>query len=63
VSISFSITFRTPDNARRGDTHYFNALMRSSGLQPGPVGTHPFSDQLKCIAVRAGRKVNRMLGR
>jgi len=63
VSISFSITFRTPDIERRGDTHYFNSLMRSSGIQPVPVGRHPFGDHLKCIAVRAGRKVHRVLGR
>jgi len=63
VSISFSITFRTPDIERRGDTHYFNSLMRSSGIQPVPVGRHPFGDHLKCIAVRAGRKVHRVLDR
>lgn len=63
VSISFSITFRTPDIERRGDAHNFNAFMRSYGIQPVPVGRHPLGDHLKCIAVRAGRKVHRVLGR
>ena len=60
VSVSFSITFRTPDIERRSDTHNFNASMRRRGMQPAAVGAHPFRDYLKCITMRAGRKVNRL---
>jgi len=62
VSVSFSITFRTPDIERRSDTHNFNAYLRRRGLRPAPVGRHPWRDNLKCFTVRAGRKVLRLFG-
>jgi ribosomal protein L16 Arg81 hydroxylase len=63
VSVSFSITFRTPDIERRSETHNFNAFMRRSGLRPAPAGMHPRSDRLKSIAVRAFRKSSRLFVR
>jgi hypothetical protein len=62
VSVSFSITFRTPDIERRGDAHIFNAYLRRSGLRPAPVGRHPGRDAVKSFTVRAGRKVFRAFG-
>jgi hypothetical protein len=62
VSVSFSITFRTPEIERRGDAHNFNAFLRRTGLRPAPVGRHPWRDRLKCFAVRAIRKVLRLYG-
>jgi hypothetical protein len=62
VSVSFSITFRTPDIARRGEAHNFNAFLRRNGLRPAPVGMHPWRDQLKSFTFRAGRQVHRLLG-
>ena len=63
VSISFSITFRTPDIERRSDTHNFNAWLRRRGVQPAAVGRHPLRDHMKCVIVRAGRKASRLLAR
>ena len=62
VSVSFSITFRTPDIERRSDTHDFNAYLRRNGLKPVPLGKHPLRDLVKCITVCVGRKVQRFLG-
>ncbi len=62
VSVSFSITFRTPDIERRSEVHNFNAFLRRSGLQPGTVGKHPWRDRLKSFNVRAGRKLHRLFG-
>jgi len=63
VSVSFSITFRTPDIARRGEAHNFNTFLRRAGMQPAPVGMHPWRDHLKSFTVRAGRRVNRLITR
>jgi Cupin-like domain len=61
VSVSFSITFRTPDIERRSETHNFNAVLRRSGLRPAPVGKHPWRDCLKGFNIRVGRKLHRLL--
>ncbi|MBC8008049.1 MAG: hypothetical protein H7X76_08400 [Prolixibacteraceae bacterium] len=60
VSVSFSITFRTPDIERRSDVHNFNAFMRRGGLQPAIAGKHPWRDRLKSFNVRVGRKLHRL---
>ena len=62
VSISFSITFRTPDIERRSGVHAFNALMRQKGLQPTPVGKRDWLDSLKYFNLRLVRRLQRMLG-
>lgn len=61
VSVSFSITFRTPDIERRSEVHSFNAYLRRRGLQPAPAGKNPWRDRLKSFNLRAGRKVYRLL--
>jgi hypothetical protein len=62
VSISFSITFRTPDIERRSEVHNFNGFLRRSGLRPAPAGRYPWLDCLKSLNVRAGRKLHRLIG-
>ncbi len=47
VSVSFSITFRTPDLKRRRMVHICNAFLRRRGLRPTPAGTRPWQDFLK----------------
>ena len=61
VSVSFSITFSTPDIERRSEVHKFNAYLRRCGLQPAPAGKYPWRDRLKSFNVRAGRKLQRLL--
>ena len=63
VSISFSITFRTPDLGKAGYVHSFNRLMRKAGLTPGEFGTHPGRDTVKSLMWRAIQRSRRMLGR
>lgn len=63
VSISFSITFRTRDTARRAHAHRVNGLLRRMGLEPGPVGASLFGDELKHLLLRGVDRVQRMLAR
>lgn len=63
VSVSFSITFRTPDLEARARTHLFNAWLRRRGISPAPVGQHPRRDTLKSLAWRASRRIARALSR
>lgn len=57
VSISFSITFRTPDLDRRRATYQFNHGLRKWGLTPTPYGVSPKTDQAKYQIVRTYNKV------
>jgi ribosomal protein L16 Arg81 hydroxylase len=52
VSISFSITFRTPDLDRRRMVHQFNHALRRCGVQPAACGLHPERDNVKYQLVR-----------
>jgi hypothetical protein len=63
VSISFSITFRTPDLERRSIVHNVNAYLRRRGWKPSPVGKHPWRDGFKYQAYRLWRKTRKLLGR
>lgn len=56
VSVSFSITFRTPDLDRRTAAYQFNNGMRKRGLSPSPVGKSAWKDSLKYQAMRVWRK-------
>jgi hypothetical protein len=60
VSISFSITFRTPDLYRKGEVYAFNGFMRSRGRVPRSFGSDPLRDSLKSIAWRAMVKYRRL---
>ena len=62
VSVSFSITFRSPISERKARLHYFNAQMRSLGIAPTPVGKAPIVDTVKDVAYRVIRKTGTILG-
>jgi len=57
VSVSFSITFRTPDLDRRAGIYRINERMRRMGLSPQPVGAHPKRDWCKYQAYRFLRRL------
>lgn len=57
VSISFSITFRTPDLDRRRATYQFNHGLRQWGMTPTPYGRSTNLDEAKYQVVRAWNKV------
>lgn len=63
VSISFSITFRTPDLDRRSLVRNFNAYLRRRGGRPRPFGESPWRDSVKCFAARIARRVRRLFGK
>lgn len=46
-SVSFSVTFRTPELYRRRDVHYFNGFLRRRGLRPRPYGQSGPRDAVK----------------
>src|SRR5262249_10275454 len=62
VSVSFSITFRTPASERRCVVHQANAALRRWGLTPAPAGRAPWRDAVKYQAYRAGRRLRRLFG-
>ena len=47
VSISFSITFRTPYSDRLQMIHSANAFLRRNGVTPASIGKYPLRDALK----------------
>jgi hypothetical protein len=63
VSVSFSITFRTPDLERRAILYNVNAALRRRGWRPSPVGVHPWRDWLKHLGYRVWRKTRAFFGR
>jgi len=63
VSLSFSITFRTPDLERRSVVYAVNGYLRRHGWQPSAFGVHPRVDSLKYTAFRAWRRARRLAGR
>ena len=62
VSLSFSITFRTPDLERRSVVYAVNGHLRRRGWRPSAVGLHPWLDTLKHTAFRAWRRARRLAG-
>ena len=62
VSVSFSITFRTPDLERRSMVHICNAFLRRRGLRPALAGTHSRRDFLKYLTCRVTRRIHRLFG-
>ncbi len=58
-SISFSITFRTPDLDRRALIYDMNGKLRQRGYRPVPVGQSPFRDTVKYQAARVLRRAQR----
>ena len=60
VSVSFSITFRTPDLKRRRLVHICNAFLRRRGLHPAPAGTHSRQDILKYFTSGVALRIYRL---
>jgi Cupin superfamily protein len=63
VSISFSITFRTPEGDRRGAVYAVNDRLRRLGLAPRAVGTAPLVDRAKYLGFSLYQRARRRLGR
>jgi len=61
VSVSFSITFRTPDLDRRRALYQVNANLRQKGYHPWPVGKSAFRDNLIYTGFRLKRKIGELL--
>ena len=61
VSISLSITFRTPDLDRRRELYRRNASLRAAGKQPRPVGQSPLLDQVAFQTLRVKRKAKSLV--
>ena len=59
VSISFSITFRTPASERQRIVYCANAALRKRGLKPKPYGASAFRDSSKYYAFRACDRVKK----
>ncbi len=62
-SISFSITFRTPDLDRVAVLHQVNDRLRRRGYRPAPVGRSELRDKLKYQGFRVWRSTRRLMGR
>lgn len=63
VSISFSITFRTPASEQRELAYRVNASLRKLGLQPAPIGVATWKDALKANSFRVWRRTSGLLGK
>jgi hypothetical protein len=63
VSVSFSITFRTPDLDRRRMIYTFNHHLRNWGLTPRPPGVSSACDTMKHQFIRAWSKLRETVRR
>jgi len=63
VSISFSITFRTPDLDRRRANFQINSALRQRGISPWPVGKSELRDAVCYHSFRVMRKLRSFYGR
>ena len=61
VSISFSITFRTPHSERLRMIHSANAFLRRKGITPTTIGKAPLRDALKYQTYRTLSTAKMML--
>ncbi|HKQ78945.1 MAG TPA: cupin-like domain-containing protein [Blastocatellia bacterium] len=61
VSVSFSVTFRTPASERQRIVYCANAGLRKNGLNPRPHGDSSFRDLSKYYAFRVQSGIKRLL--
>ncbi len=61
ASVSFSITFRTPEGDRRSAVYQVNDKLRRYGLSPRPVGKAPLLDRAKYVGYAAYERVQKRL--
>lgn len=57
VSVSFSITFQTPENEKRRTVYRVNADLRKRGMSPKPYGESEVRDNVKYNAYRVANKI------
>jgi ribosomal protein L16 Arg81 hydroxylase len=62
ASVSFSITFRTPEGDRRSSVYRVNERMRALGIPPRRVGDAPRIDHAKYLGYALYKRVQRLLG-
>jgi hypothetical protein len=62
VSISFSITFRSPSTRRKRSIYWVNAHLRRFGMSPAPVGVSPWKDNLKHRIFRSLAGAKKVVG-
>jgi hypothetical protein len=60
VSISFSVTFRTPASERQRIVYCANSALRRRGMTPTPHGVSAFRDFAKFYAFRAQTRIKRL---
>jgi ribosomal protein L16 Arg81 hydroxylase len=60
ASVSFSITFRTPQGDRRSTVYRVNERMRSIGIKPRPVGQAPLVDRAKHLGYALYKRAQRL---
>jgi hypothetical protein len=63
ASVSFSITFRTPEGDRRSAVYQVNDKLRRLGLRPRPVGKAPLVDRAKYLGYALYERAQKALGR
>jgi len=63
ASVSFSITFRTPEGDRRSAVYQVNDRLRRFGLTPRPVGSTPLVDRAKYLGYALYERAQKRLGR
>jgi hypothetical protein len=63
ASVSFSITFRTPEGDRRSAVYVANDRLRRLGLRPRAVGEVPMLDHAKYVGYSIYKQALRALGR
>jgi len=61
LSVSFSITFQTPESRRKALVHKVNAHLRRAGMTPKPPGRSPLGDACKVLGFRTVRRARRLL--
>jgi hypothetical protein len=62
-SVSFSITFRTPEGDRRSAVYEVNDKLRRFGLKPRPVGKTPIVDRVKYVGYALYERAQKRLGK
>lgn len=63
ASVSFSITFRTPEGDRRSAIYEVNDRLRRFGIKPRPVGKQPLVDRAKYLGYALYVRAQKRLGR
>jgi hypothetical protein len=60
ASVSFSITFRTPEGDRRSSVYRVNERIRALGIAPRPVGQMPLVDRAKHLGYAVYKRAQRL---